>query len=106
MPFEQLSDIEAREIVPGYRARFLHSGAMTFAHWEVDAGAALPDHEHPHEQVAHVLEGRFELTLDGETRVLDSGTVAVIPGGTRHAGRAVTDCRLLDVFHPVREDYR
>ena len=106
MPFMDLADIEAREIVPGYRARFLHSGTMTFAYWEVDAGAALPEHDHPHEQVAHVLEGRFELTLDGEARVLEPGLVAVIPPGARHGGRALTDCRLLDVFHPVREDYR
>ena len=106
MPFQDLKDIEAREIVPGYRARFLHSGAMTFAHWDVDAGAELPLHSHPHEQVAHVIEGRFELTVDGETRVLDPGTVAVIPGGVEHGGKAVTDCRLLDVFHPLREDYK
>ena len=38
--------------------------------------------------------------------VLTPGTVALIPSGVRHSGRAVTDCQLLDVFHPVREDYR
>ena len=56
--------------------------------------------------MAHVIEGRFELTVGGETRVLDPGTVALIPGGVEHGGKAVTDCRLLDVFHPLREDYK
>ncbi len=100
-----LSDIPERELVPGYRVRFVHSQSMTLAFWSVDAGAALPAHSHPHEQVAQVLEGRFELEVDGELLCLGPGQVVVIPGGVPHAGRALTDCRLLDVFHPVREDY-
>lgn len=106
MPFTTLSDLTAREPVPGYRARFVHSATMTCAYWDVDAGAALPEHAHPHEQIAHVLEGEFELTVGGEVRVLTRGTVAVIPSNVPHSGRAITACRLLDVFHPVREEYR
>lgn len=106
MPFINLDNFEVREIVPGYRARFLHTEEMTLAFWEVEAGAALPEHSHSHKQVAAVLEGRFELTVAGETRVLEPGTAAVIPGDVSHSGRAVTDCRLLDVFHPARDDYR
>ncbi len=106
MAFIDLVDISEREIVPGYRARFVHGDKLTLAYWEVDPGAELPQHSHPHEQVANVLEGKFELTVDGESRVLEPGQVAVIPGGVPHSGKAITVCRLLDVFHPVREDYR
>ncbi|NOQ40057.1 MAG: cupin domain-containing protein, partial [Anaerolineales bacterium] len=48
----------------------------------------------------------FELTVDGEPLVLEPGMVAVIPGGVPHSGVALTPCRLLDAFHPVREDYQ
>ncbi|HDD55521.1 MAG TPA: cupin domain-containing protein [Chloroflexi bacterium] len=106
MVFQDLDDIQEREIVPGYRARFVHAEKMTLAYWEVEAGAALPEHSHPHEQIANVLEGEFELTVNGESRVLVPGQVAVIPGNVPHSGRAVTDCRLLDAFQPAREDYR
>ena len=106
MTFLSLKDIEEKEIVPGYRAKFVHSENMTLAYWDVDPGAALPEHSHPHEQIANVLEGRFELTVDGEPRVLEPGMVAVIPGGVSHSGVALTPCRLLDVFHPAREDYK
>ena len=106
MTFIDLDQIEAKEIVPGYRAVFVHSDTMTLAYWTIKAGADLPGHSHPHEQVANVLEGTFELTIAGETRRLGPGTVAVIPSSIVHAGTAITDCRILDVFHPVREEYK
>ena len=102
----RLGEVEPREIIPGYVARFVHSEHVTLAFWEVEAGAALPRHAHPHEQVAHVLEGRFRLTVGDETRDLEEGDVVVIPSGVEHEGEALTRCRLLDVFHPRRDDYR
>ncbi len=106
MTYISLHDIQEKEIAPGYRARFIHGDKMTLAYWDVDAGAELPGHSHPHEQIANVLEGKFELTVDGETRVLEPGQVAVIPSGVPHGGKAITPCRLLDVFHPTRDDYK
>ena len=35
-----------------------------------------------------------------------AGQVFVIPPDVPHSGRALTRCRVLDVFAPVREDYR
>ncbi len=106
MPFIDLDQIEAKEIVPGYRAVFVNSDNMTFAYWRIEAGAEMPEHRHPHEQISTVLEGAFELTLEGEAKQLEPGTVAVIPSNAVHAGTAITDCRILDVFHPVREEYQ
>jgi len=106
MPFIELAQLAEREPVRGYRARFVHSNNVTLAYWTITAGAELPEHAHPHEQIATVLEGRFELTISGETQNLGPGGVAVIPSNTVHSGRALTDCRIQDVFYPIREDYR
>ena len=59
-----------------------------------------------HEQVVNVLRGEFELTVDGETKHLKPNDVACIPSNAVHSGKAITDCYILDVFYPVREDYR
>jgi len=87
------------------RGRFLHSDTMTFVFWEIDEGFELPAHSHPHEQVAHMVDGTFVLTIGDESRLLESGAMSVIPGNTPHSGMAITACRILDIFYPRREDY-
>ncbi len=106
MAFIQLDDLKEREIVPGYHARFVHSEHMTLAYWNIEAGAVLKQHSHPHEQVTLVLEGEFELTVNGETRRNGPGSVAVIPGGVPHHGKAITACKVVDAFYPIREEYK
>lgn len=101
-----LSELAGKEPVPGARGRFVHSEHMTLAWWEFAAGTPLPEHSHPHEQMTCILDGTFELTIAGEPHRLEAGMVAVIPPDARHAGRAITECRLVDVFYPVREDFR
>lgn len=101
-----LASIQPREVVQGYMARFVHTPNMTFSYLDVKAGAALPEHAHPHEQVAHVLQGEFQLTLAGEPIRFGPGEIVVIPSNVPHSGLAITDCVLLDVFNPVREDYK
>jgi quercetin dioxygenase-like cupin family protein len=95
-----------REVIPGFVGRFLHSDTMTFALWQIAAGSLLPEHSHPHEQVVHLYEGEFEMTVQGRTMRMKPGEVFAIPGNARHHGRAVTDCRIMDAFCPVRDDYR
>lgn len=106
MPFVDLDEVRGSEPVEGYHARFVHGDSMTVASWTIDEGSVLPEHAHPHEQIAVLLEGRFELVLGRETRVLEPGTIAVIPSNVPHSGKALTDCRILDVWHPPRDDYR
>lgn len=101
-----LQDIPAKELVPGFHGKFVHTENMTIVWWDVEAGALLPEHGHMHEQVSHLTEGEFEMTVDGETQLLKPGSAVVIPSNARHSGKAVTNCRIIDVFCPVREDYR
>jgi quercetin dioxygenase-like cupin family protein len=53
-----------------------------------------------------MIEGEFEFTVAGEKHIMKPGKVFVLPTNIPHGGRALTPCRIIDVFHPVREDYR
>lgn len=105
MPFLNVQELSESEPVPGYRLRFVNSDSMTIAFWDIEAGAAMPEHSHPHEQVAIVVDGEFELVVAGEPRVVRPGDVAVIPPGTPHSGVALSRCRINDAFHPRRDDF-
>jgi quercetin dioxygenase-like cupin family protein len=106
MTFKDLSRIKSREIVPGFHAKFIHSKNVTIAYWDVEEGAILPEHSHPHEQVANLIEGIFEMTVGDETKIINQGEVTIIPSNMIHKGKAVTKCRIIDIFHPIREDYK
>jgi quercetin dioxygenase-like cupin family protein len=69
--------------------------------------AVVEEHSHPHEQIGILLEGRLDFTIGGITRLLSPGDMWRIPSGVLHSVRALDDPVLaLDVFHPIREDYR
>lgn len=104
--FISIEDIQPKEIIKGYKARFIHTDQITMAFWEVEAGAKIPMHQHIHEQTSQVIEGQFELTVDGEPRLLQPGMIAVIPSNISHGGVAIANCKLLDTFTPAREDYK
>lgn len=104
--FNHFSEIAPREIAPGFLCKLIHTGNQTVNFIEVSVGSNLPLHHHPHEQCSFVLEGEFEMTINGETNLLTPNTFAVIPGNVPHGGRAITNCKLVDVFYPEREDYK
>lgn len=106
MPFVTLEDLDQTEKIPGFLGAFMHTDNMTVTNWSVEAGATFPQHSHPHEQISIVVDGEFELTIEGETDVLHQGRIAIIPSDASHSGRAVTDCEIVDVFSPVREAYQ
>ena len=101
-----LSEIESREIMPGYHGKLVHGEQMSWVFWDVEPNAEVPEHQHHHEQIMHVVEGTFEFTLNGEKGTYTAGDVVVIPSNAPHSGRAVTSCKLMDIFSPVREEYR
>ncbi|TSD67465.1 cupin domain-containing protein [Inquilinus sp. KBS0705] len=104
--FRHFSNIDTKEIAPGFFSKLIHTDTNTINFIEVAAGCTVPDHSHVHEQLSFVIEGQFQLTVGGIPQILDSGMFAVIPSNAVHNGLAITNCKLIDVFSPVRQDYK
>ncbi len=107
MSFTTLASLPAKEIFAGaVRGHYAHLERITIGEVSLQANTTVPLHQHAHEQVTYVLEGRFQFTVGPETKVLEPGMAALIPGGVMHGGTTLTACRVIDLFSPVREDYR
>jgi quercetin dioxygenase-like cupin family protein len=61
------------------------------------AGAGPPPHSHPWEEVYVVLDGRLEVTVDGESHVISSGGLAHVPAGVTHSYRNLTETHFLTI---------
>ena len=51
---------------------------------EIEPGGAQRIHQHAPEQVYFILEGSGEMTVDGETRVVETGDCVFVPSGKPH----------------------
>jgi quercetin dioxygenase-like cupin family protein len=94
-------------IFPGVRLRTCAAERMTLSLAELAPHAVVEEHAHPHEQVGMVLEGAAVFRIGGEEKTLAAGDLFRIPGNVRHHVRALDrPVRVLDIFSPVREEYR
>lgn len=101
-----LEETKAREIIPGYFARFIHGEHSTLAFWDIKKGSIMPVHQHPHEQITYVAEGAIDMMIGHEQFLFTRGMCHVIPPHTPHSAVAVEDCKIIDSFSPARDDYR
>ena len=78
---------------------------LSFA--DIPEGGVVDWHTHPNEQVGFVISGRATFYIGDEVKTLGPGEFFFIPGGLRHKVVAVDGpAKALDVFYPIREEYR
>ncbi len=107
MSFCDIDKRASKELAPGVHARTFWAEKMLLAHVEIDAHARVPNHSHHHEQCGAVVAGEIVLCINGEKHTLTAGDCYVIPGGVEHwATTDSTPAKLVDVFSPVREEYK
>jgi quercetin dioxygenase-like cupin family protein len=105
MPFVNTNNLPVIERLPGWNRPYFNTQNMTFAHYDFTRGSSIHEHFHPEEEVYEALEGKLEVTVDGEARIVEPGLVAIVPGNARHSVRALTDGRAIIVDHPVRPEF-
>ena len=101
-----IKNIPPRELVTGFTGHYVHGRDLTLGYVEIKAGNKLPEHHHVHEQITFVIEGQLDMTVGGKPCSLTDGMYCVIPSNVSHSAIAKTDCKAIDVFNPVREDYK
>lgn len=101
-----LQQIPLKHLIQGIAGRYIHGDQCSMGVVEIEKGSILPLHHHPHEQLTFILEGELEMTIGGETMTLKQGDYYVIRSNVPHSAVAHVACKVVDVFAPVREDYK
>lgn len=100
-------DCSRYQIFPGVNIATATGQTMTLSVVHFEPHAVVQPHSHPHEQVGILLEGELTFLIGDEQQVVRPGEMWRIPGGVVHKVWAGDQpAKALDVFHPIREDYR
>jgi quercetin dioxygenase-like cupin family protein len=105
--FPTTEEMGRHNIFPGVHIQTCAADKMLIACVELEPHSVVEEHSHPHEQIGMWLQGRAIFTIGDEKKTVQAGDFYRIPGNIRH-GVVVLDqpARALDIFCPVREEYR
>ncbi len=105
--FLRFDEIPSFTLTEGVVARPLFGEGVMVNVIEFGAGATVAAHSHPHEQLGIVLRGMQALVIDGVAHELGPMQGYVLPGNVEHSAYCGPEgATVIDVFCPVREDYR
>ena len=105
--FVRFDDVRGFLLAEGVSGRPLFGREAMLNLIEFEPGSTVSLHSHPHEQLGMVLRGMQALVVEGSAREMGPFEGYVLPGGVEHSAYCGPEGALvLDVFCPVREDYR
>lgn len=103
---QKIKEITPKQLMEGIIGHYAHGQNMSFGLVEIAKGTIMPKHQHVHEQITYIIEGQLDMNIDGIDYSLTPGSYYVIPSNVWHGANAITDCKVIDVFGPVREEYK
>ncbi|MBN2085104.1 MAG: cupin domain-containing protein [Anaerolineales bacterium] len=96
-----------QKVLDGIEIKTLVFGdKMLLSEFHMKRGSALPMHSHPQEQTGRLLQGKIILSIGGEKMEMTPGDCWSVPGDTEHGAEILEDSTAIEVFSPVREDYK
>lgn len=105
MTLHEWNQIAGEAMNPKVVRRVIHTGRMTIARLELQAGAHVPEHAHENEQVSMVESGLLCFHLEGREVLVGPGQTLEIPSREPHSVDVIEDAVVTDVFAPRREDW-
>jgi quercetin dioxygenase-like cupin family protein len=98
VPVERLEEGIERQMIVGEKLMICR---LRFA-----PRIVTPAHDHPHEQITFVEQGRVLFTIGDEERIVEAGDVLHFPPNSWHGATMLDEeVILIDIFSPVREDF-
>jgi quercetin dioxygenase-like cupin family protein len=94
-----ITRLQSAEInVAGAKAWILQAEASQLVFFEFQADTKVPVHSHSYPQWGIVVDGKMELTVDGNPLMCEKGSEYLIPAGAKHYARFLKRTRVMDYF--------
>lgn len=104
--FTKNSDVALTDLGGGVSRKILSYGKeLMSVEVRFEKGAVGAMHTHPHVQISYVLEGKFQATIGGETKIIEKGDTYITDPDVEHGVLCLEAGALLDIFTPMREDF-
>ena len=84
MPFWNTVDLQLDEFRPGINSKAEIGDDLIMVCMEIGPGKEDPGHEHTFDQCGIVLQGRIEMFVDDDRRILNTNETYFIPSGKIH----------------------
>jgi quercetin dioxygenase-like cupin family protein len=105
--FPTREECSRHTIFPGVEIQTCAGHGLMMSLVDLAPHSVVLEHAHPHEQTGMILEGSAVFFIGDEQKTLSKGDFYRIPGNVRHKVIALErPVQALDIFHPVREEYR
>lgn len=88
------------------RKTLVYGDNMLLTEFRLGGGKTLISHKHPQEQTGYLVSGHIVLTISGDSHDMMPGDSWSIPGNVEHGAAIIEDSVAIEVFSPVREDYK
>ena len=82
---------------------FLAVPAMSLGVYSLPAGGVDTQEPHTEDEIYYIVSGRCTMSVDGEDRLLEPGSVVFVAASVEHRFHTITeDMNILVVFAPAR----
>jgi quercetin dioxygenase-like cupin family protein len=82
----------------GVRAWLMQGERHQLVFFEMKTSARVPEHCHDYDQWGFMVQGKMELAVNGEKRIIEKGDEYVIPARAQHSARVLAESRVIDFF--------
>ncbi|MDR1650550.1 MAG: cupin domain-containing protein [Synergistaceae bacterium] len=100
-------EMKLKDDRPLAKAAAVHGAGLSMTRWEMETGAELSDHSHPHAQISFVVSGRYSFRSEGRAPYeASAGDFLIFEPNEPHGAYVLEGGVMIDAFCPEREDFK
>ena len=99
--------IEPIKILEGvYRKTLAYNDSVMLCHFLLEKDAKIPLHNHKEHQIGYVINGKVKFLTENGNFIATTGDSYVFDSNEKHGAILLEKSEIIEVFHPLRNDYK